>query len=56
MNGTRSQTPTVSDSPLIANPMTKQASGPEDTDTKQDIFSAIEETFETSANEASILY
>jgi hypothetical protein len=52
MNGIGSPISIVSSSPLIANPMTKQAMGLEHTDTKQDIFSAVEETSETSANKA----
>jgi hypothetical protein len=52
MNGIGSPISTVSSSPLIANPMTKQAIGSEHTDTKQDIFSAVEETSESNANKA----
>ena len=53
MNGIGSAISTVSNSPLIANPMTKQATGLEHIDTKQDIFSAVEETTETNANKAN---
>jgi hypothetical protein len=53
MNNIGPSISTISNSPLIANPIVKQATGLEDTDTKQDIFSAVEETSETSANKAS---
>lgn len=53
MNSIGSPISTISNSPLIANPIAKQAIGLEDTDTKQDIFGAVEETSETSANKAS---
>jgi hypothetical protein len=52
MNGIGSPISTVSNSPLIANPMTEQAIGSEHTDTKQDIFSAVKETSESNANKA----
>jgi hypothetical protein len=53
MNNIGPSISTISNSPLIANPIVKPATGLEDTDTKQDIFSAVEETSETSANKAS---
>lgn len=53
MHSIGSSTSIISNSPLIANPIAKQATGLEDNDTKQDIFSAVEETSETSANKAS---
>lgn len=53
MNSIGSSISTISNAPPIANPMVKQATGLEDTDTKQDIFSALEETSETSAIKAS---
>ena len=53
MNNIGSSISTISNSPLNANPIAKQATGLEGTETKQDIFSAVEETSQTSANKAS---
>lgn len=53
MNNIGPSLSTISNATLIVNPIAKQATGLEDTDTKQDIFSAVEETSETSANKAS---
>jgi hypothetical protein len=53
MNGIGSPFLSVSSSLLIVNPIIKQTPGLEHTDTKQDIFSAVEETAETSANKAN---
>jgi hypothetical protein len=53
MNSIGPQISSSSNSPLIVNPMTKQATGLEGTDTKQDIFSAVEESSQASANKAT---
>lgn len=47
--------PTQPSSPpsFIANPIARQATGQEETDTKQDIFKAVEESSETNASKTS---
>lgn len=53
MNSIGFPAPSASNPVFTANPVSQQAIGEENTDTKKDIFKAVEETSETSASKAS---